>query len=335
MQQASMWRTTLAALLSVSAFAAAAPTKQWSVVELTPDSPGGGSASDVNNRGDVVGQTLRQTGPLPFGFTPTAYVWRNGVREDIGSGAGRSSVASAINDKGTIVGAVDGTAYMWKDGVATSLHIAGNAVDINKGEQIAGTYWTGGAIGSGQERPFVMRDGVLFELPMLGTSGAGVGALNDKGVVVGYGLAPATSTTHAVLWQDLAIRDLGTLGGRDSFADRINNHGVIVGRSQDASGARFMARWNVGGGPIEKLQAGFVPFGINDHGAIVGSDQNTGIAFLYEDGVVTNLLELPAMKAGGWKAFTPRAINDHGWIVGTAWKPGVAFWGTAVLLMPD
>ena len=335
MQRASIWRAALAAVLAASAFAAAAPSKQWSVVELTPDSPGGGSASDVNNRGDVVGQTLRQTGPLPFGFTPTAFVWRSGVREDLGSGVGRSSVASAINESGTIVGTVDGKAYAWKDGQATSLQLAGSAVDVNNRGEIVGTYWTGGAIGSGQERPYVMRDGVLFELPGLGPSGNGVSAISDAGIAVGFSTVPGTSNEHAAFWRDLVLSDLGTLGGLESFADRINDRGDIVGRAQDASGARFLTLWHANGGAPEKLQAWFVPMGINNRGAIVGSDQNTGMPFLYEDGTVTNLLELPAMKADGWTAFTPRAINDRGWIVGNAWKPGIAFFGTAVLLIPN
>lgn len=69
-------------------------------------------------------------------------------------------------------------------------------------------------------------------------------------------------------------------------------------------------------------------------GAIVGSDQVTGAAFLYEDGAVTALMDLPEMRAAGWTAFTPWGINDRGWIVGSAWKPGIAFSCTALLLIP-
>jgi len=309
--------------------------KQWTVVQLTADSTGGGLARDVNNHGDVVGHTFVQTGPLPFGFTPHAFLWRNGARQDIGSPAGKSSVALSINDRGTIVGQVDGHGFMWKDGQASSLGFAGSAVAVNKRDEIVGTYWTGGAIGSGQERAFLMRDGVLFDLPTL-NNGAGNAAndINDDGTVTGFSTIPFTSNEHAVVWRGLALRDLGTLGGLESFGNRINNHGVVVGTSQDASGGRFMARWNANGGPPEKLAASFVPAGINDHGAIVGNDVGSGMPFLFEDGAVTNLLELPAMKAGGWTAFAPMAINDHGWIVGSAFKPGTAFFGTALLLVP-
>jgi probable HAF family extracellular repeat protein len=313
----------------------AAPLKDMTVVELTADSPGGGIARDVNNGGDVVGHTFTPGSGGLFSVVSHAFLWRNGVRQDIGSAVGKNSVAWAINEPGTIVGQVDGLAYMWKDGQATSLNVAGSAVALNNHGDIVGTLWTGGAIGSGQDHPFLVRDGLLYELPTLNNGGgAGVNDINDAGIAVGFSLLPFSSNEHAVLWQDRVISDLGTLGGLESFGNRINNRGDIVGTAQDASGARFMARWSASGGPPQKLLPNFTPMGINERGDVVGNDTSTGAPLLYQDGQVTNLLELPAMKAGGWQSFAPMGINDRGWIVGSAWKPGVSFFGTALLLMP-
>jgi probable HAF family extracellular repeat protein len=326
-------RWALGILVSIAATASQA-AHDWTVVELTADSAAGGTARDVNNRGQVVGQTFVQTGPLPFGITPHAFLWQNGERTDIGSAAGQSSVASAINASGTIVGTVDRTAYEWVDGQPISLNLAGNATGINNAGEIIGDYWTGGALGSGQDNPFKLSNGVFFELPTLGGSSNAASAINNRGDVVGYAMVDHTASTHAALWQAQSIQDLGTLGGINSFATRVNEAGVIVGRAQAANGAYYMARWSVNGGPVENLMPGGSPTGLNNRGDIVGNNINTGAPFLYEDGNVTNLLELDAMRAGGWTAFSPFAINDRGWIVGNAWKPGAPFWGTAILLIP-
>ena len=330
------WVRMLVTLGLSAGVAHAQATKDWTVVDLTPDSPGGGFARSVNNRGDVVGHTLTPAGGF-FNNVAHAFLWRNGVREDIGSAAGRNSVAMKINENGTIVGQVDGFAYLWKDGVATSLNVAGTASAVNNRGDIVGTYWSGGAIGSGQERPFLIRGGVLNDLPTLGVAaGIAVNDVNDAGVATGFAIVPSTSYSHAVVWQDLAIRDLGTLeGGTQSFAYRLDNRGDVAGVAQDASGARFMVRWSVNGGAPEKLLPNFIPAAINQRGDIAGNDTLTGAPLLYRNGEVTNLLSLPAMQAGGWKAFTPLGMNDRGWIVGNAWKPGAPFWGTALLLMPS
>jgi probable HAF family extracellular repeat protein len=326
-------RLALPILLSIAATASQA-AQGWTVIELTADSAAGGTARDVNNRGDVVGQTFVQTGPLPFGLTPHAFLWQNGVRLDIGSAAGTSSAAWAINASGTIVGTVDRTAYQWIDGQPISLRLAGTATAINDAGEIVGDYWTGGAVGSGQDKPYLLSNGVLFELPTLGGSVNAASAINNRSDVVGYASVGNTLSTHAVLWRAQSIRDLGTLGGMNSFASRVNDSGVIVGRAQAANGAYYLARWSTNGGPIESLMEGGSPTGLNNRGDIVGNNIYTGVPFLYQDGTVTNLLQVDALHAAGWTSFSPLAINDRGWIVGNAWKPGAPFWGTALLLIP-
>lgn len=328
----------LRALLALGVAASAIPAlaaNDWGVVNLTPDATGGGFARSVNNRGDIVGHTLTPAGGI-FNNVAHAFLWRNGVRHDIGSAVGKSSVAMKINEHGTIVGQVDGQAYVWQDGVAAGLHVAGSANAVNNRGDIVGTYWSGGVIGLGQERPYLFRNGVLYDLPTLGTgTGISLSDINDAGIATGFALVPGTSYSHAVAWQDRAIRDLGTLpGGTQSFGYRIDDRGEIIGVAQAANGARFMTRWSAGGGAPQPLLEHFMPTAVNARGDIAGNDTLSGAPLLYRNGNLTNLLSLPAMRAAGWTTFTPMGMNERGWIVGNAWKPGAPFWGTALLLVP-
>ena len=325
-------RLALASLAVAAASAQAAPTRSWTAVELTPDSAYGGTARAVNSHGDVVGQTFTYEGGQ---YISHAYLWQNGVRTDIGSAAGRNSVPWALDDKDNIVGYVDGFGYEWQGGTATSLHFAGDATGINKSGTIIGHYWTAGTYGYGQDRAIVYRDGVLTELGTLGGTYSGAGGINDKGIVVGSSYLPMSSTLRAFAWQDGAMRELQGLGGSQSMAARINNHGVIVGTAFDTAGRQWMVRWASPDSAPEPLMQRGAAYALNDHGDIAGNNLDTGKPFLLEsDGTLTQLLDLPAMQAGGWQTFAPMSINDRGWIAGIAWKPGVSNLGTALLLMP-
>ena len=325
-------RLALASLAVAAAAAHAAPNRGWTVVELTPDSAYGGTARAVNSRGDVVGQTFTYEGGQ---YISHAYLWQNGARTDIGTSAGRNSVPWAVDDKGTIVGNVDGFAYEWKDGSATSLRFAGDATGINKSGAIIGHYWTGGTYGYGQDRAIVYRDGVLTELGTLGGNYSGAGGINDKGVIVGASYLPMSSTLRAFVWQDGAMREMQGLGGSQSMASKIDNHGVVVGTAFDTAGRQWMVRWASPDSAPEPLMQRGAAYALNDHGDIAGNNLDTGKPFLLEpNGTLTSLLDLPAMQAGGWQSFSPTSINDRGWIVGIAWKPGVSNLGTALLLMP-
>ena len=58
--------------------------------------------------------------------------------------------------------------------------------------------------------------------------------VNNSGQVVGY--SETGGTTHAFVWQNGALRDLGTLPGADaSEAHALNDRGQIVGASDDAA----------------------------------------------------------------------------------------------------
>src|SRR5262245_3298307 len=82
----------------------------------------------------------------------------------------------------------------------------------------------------------------------------------------------STRFTHAQGAADYIPIDLGTLGGQDSIAQRINSRGQIAGASETASGAIHACLWDnlvpidLGtlGGATSEAQ------GINDLGHVVG-----------------------------------------------------------------
>jgi probable HAF family extracellular repeat protein len=77
-------------------------------------------------------------------------------------------------------------------------------------------------------------------------------AINDRGDVVGA--CDTVSGPRAVLWQDGAVQDLGTLPGHGaSEALSINANGVIVGSSGDPEAQHHAVLWASGGGPIQDL----------------------------------------------------------------------------------
>ncbi len=106
-------------------------------------------------------------------------------------------------------------------------------------------------------------------------------AINDEGQVVGSSLT-SSGETHAFLWQDGEMADLGTLGGSASYATGINDQGQIVGYATPAGGGQH--------------------------------------AFLWQGGVMTDLNSLLSNGAG-WTLTTATAINASGQIVGYGRTP--------------
>lgn len=94
-------------------------------------------------------------------------------------------------------------------------------------------------------------------------------AINNVGKVVGQNAAG-----RAFFWDETGgMLDLGTFGGAESFANDINDSGVVVGWSQDAMGVKKAFRWDSANG-MANLDAGLefesVAESINGSGDVVG-----------------------------------------------------------------
>jgi probable HAF family extracellular repeat protein len=72
------------------------------------------------------------------------------------------------------------------------------------------------------------------------------GVSSDGAIAVGSRWHPVKDAAHAVMWKDGVVTDLGTLGGRRSWASKITADGLIVGGSDDGSGNSLAVYWRAG-----------------------------------------------------------------------------------------
>ena len=299
----------------LAGLAQAAPPQRWTFVDLGAFGTFGSSPGDLNNRGDVVGSSFVNSIQRHH-----AFLWQNGVLNDMGAALGNppgsaSSTLVRITDRGAMLGYIDQVPHLWHDGAITGLPLD-FATDINRSGDIVGavSIFVGG-FQSFANRAVLYRDGVVHDLGTLGGNSSSARAINDRGVIIGNSKT-ASGASHGFVWEKGVMQDLGTLGGPESVAEAINSHGVIVGRATEASGRIVAVMWTRFG--IHRLMdEQTAALDINDRGQILISAPGN-MAYLYEDGKLTRLDNLPEVTAAGVIQLSPIAINDRGWIVGLA-----------------
>lgn len=143
--------------------------------------------------------------------------------------------------------------------------VVGTALDANKA--VRATLW---------------KDGEVITLGAFTTGNSSPMAINDVPQAVGY--ADVKGGTHAFLWQSNALVDLGTLGGKNSYANSINAHGAIVGSAEDTTGQRHGVLWK--GTQPEDLGMSVLPTAgllitdarfIDDNGVILVTGRQGGL----------------------------------------------------------
>jgi probable HAF family extracellular repeat protein len=185
------------------------------------------SAGGLNDAGQVVGGSRVAVG----NFTTDALVWEDGVMT--GLGIFKQASACTINNAGQVVGAYTRDpvppsqasvrwAFLWDDGVFRNL-FPGSAAAINTVGQVAGEWESTRGYPVAALWDPVLGPRELGVLP--GGAFSAAYGLNDAGQVVGY--SEAWDGTHAILWDDGQMIDLGW----GTVAADINNAGQIVGWS--------------------------------------------------------------------------------------------------------
>jgi probable HAF family extracellular repeat protein len=266
-----------------------------------------------------------------------AFEWHKGALTDLGSLAGPDfcSLATSVNAQREIVGTseigvVDPVlgvnelhGVMWKNGQISDLGTLGGTISIavgvnHSGQAIGGSlnatpdpysifdFQFVGLSNGTQTRAFLWEQGVMKDMGTLGGPDAFANWINERGWVAGESYTNDTPnqstgfpTEDPFLFKNGKMKDLGSLGGVDGFAQRLNSSGQVIGGSSLARdpGACFVSGNQEFGNP-------------NCH------------PFLWEPG--KKMIDLNTKTKGG-KPVTVQAINDAGEIVGASVFPGKAF----------
>ena len=262
---------------------------------------------EINNVGQIVGYSETDV-PDPNGedicgfgthLTCLGFLWQNGHMSALPTLGGDNEQASAINNRGQIVGfaengMVDPTCppnttnnriqlpVLWENGKARALPTLGSDPDgdafwiSDQGQAVGDSGTCGGAI----IHAVSWENGTAFPLPDLGTGAIALG-INNQGQIVGTIGSPDGTTQYGALWQNGVLTNLGTLPGDiAAIATGINSKGQVVGSTWD-------------------------------------SNFNWSHAFIYQSGVMTDLNTLfPA--GSNLYATMGNKINERGQISGMA-----------------
>jgi len=261
----------------------------------------------INDRGEAVG--LAETSvPDPdgedfctFGTKKTCrpFLWREGHIMALPTLGGNNGQASAINNRGQIVGISETTVQ--DSGCSPS----------KPGKIISPVFWERGEV---RALPTVDRDPDGF-----------VQGINDRGQAVGSSGTCANMATHAVLWENDSALELPNLGHDGNAAYAINDHGQAVGYVSD--GTTIVASLWPNGVHSAVANLGILPgdgaafaTGINNRGQVVGSTFSSvgwSRGFIWQDNVMTDLNTL-IRGDSNLLIIAASNINERGQISGMA-----------------
>lgn len=182
-------------------------TYWWGSAKIDMGTLGGpdSNAYAINQLGQAVGWSYTSGQANEFGHPDVhPFVWsaRDRKMRDLGSLGGSCGMATAINNRGQVVGGANLPGDM-------TMHAF---------------IWTA-------------RDGMRDIGTLAGGTYSHAGVINDAGEVAGFSTgardAQGKLTRRAFYWKNGVMRDLGTIDGLPSDANGINSRGQVVGETFD------------------------------------------------------------------------------------------------------
>ncbi len=302
---------------------------------------------DMNNSTQIIGNS--QDGQ-PNNY-PTFY-WENGQMTSL-TPLGIGGAPIAISNSGLVLASSweDGVTRLWSLDEGWNINLQSISIppyhmwqifDVNSNGMVVGTLINStlgykGFIYQDTNGNHQVDQNEIIDLgPMLATH------INEAGEVSGAYWPTIPSHSHAALWRNGNIIDLGMLPGHfASFTLGLNDNGQIVGYSTNNFNSPPQPMlWQVDSGginvsPIQTLPGASSTLrfygNINNHGDIVGSSTVNGNRHLclWRNGQIFDLANLIPSNSGWQLSLGPSegaaavgSINDEGQILGTGYHNG-------------
>lgn len=321
------------------------------------------TAGAINDLGQVAGTS----GESAFRYTKDGKVPMENVAERSMKGIHRGF---GINGSGLVIGdSTFGTysrAALFSDGIAMDLGtLKGEAYSRANGINSQG--WIVGFTSETPDHPdgkaFLFRaferTSRMIDLGTLGGAHAQAWGVNDFGYVTGNAqVSEKSETTHAFVWHSkTGMLDLGTLAGDFSYGMFISANNHIVGYSTISGdndrvhaflydGSTMIDLGSLGGASMESDRS--FALGVNAADEVVGYSyvpvdgsvvdlppEIQQVAFVYRNGLMTDLNELIGSATKRYQLHSATAINDNGQIVAIAFDREMEAFRAVVLTPID